>query len=67
MEEKYTLVGVDGNAFSIMGYVRNAMKREHCTKEEIDAYTNDAMSGEYHHLVNVSVEMCDKLNEKAAQ
>ena len=26
--EKYTLVGVDGNAFAIMGYTANALKRE---------------------------------------
>ena len=25
---KYDLVGVDGNAFSIMGYTSNALKRE---------------------------------------
>lgn len=64
MEEKYTLVGVDGNAFSIMGYVRNAMKREHCTKEEIDAYSKDAMSSDYNHLLCVSEEMCEKLNNE---
>ena len=64
MKEKYTLVGVDGNAFSIMGYVRKAMKRERCTKEEIDAFTKEATSGDYNHLICISVEMCDKLNGK---
>jgi len=64
MEEKYTLVGVDGNAFSVMGYVRKAMKREHKTSAEIDAYTKDAMSSDYDHLLGVSIEMIDKLNEE---
>lgn len=64
MKKNYTLVGVDGNAYAIMGYVRNAMKREDKTKEEIEAYTKDAMSSNYYHLVAVSVEMCEKLNEE---
>ena len=64
MEERYTVVGVDGNAFSVMGYVRRAMKECHKTKAEIDAYTKDAMSSDYTHLINVSVEVIDKLNEE---
>jgi hypothetical protein len=66
MEEKYTLVGVDGNAFSVMGYVRHAMKECRKTKEEIDAYIKDAMSSNYVHLVNVSIDMIDKLNKELA-
>ena len=46
----YTLVGVDGNAFSIMGYVRSAMKRAQMTSQDIDAYTKDATSSDYDHL-----------------
>ena len=38
MEERYTLVGVDGNAFAIMGYVLLAMKDEGFSKEERDEY-----------------------------
>jgi len=64
MEERYTLVGVDGNAFSVMGYVRHAMKECRKTKAEIDAYTKDAMSSDYNHLLGVSIEMIDKLNEE---
>ena len=59
----YTLVGVDGNAFSIMGYVRTAMKRAKMTKEDIDTYTKDATSSDYYHLLVVSCEMIDKVNE----
>jgi hypothetical protein len=59
----YTLVGVDGNAFSVMGYVRSAMKRAKMTKEDIDAYTKDATSSDYNHLLVVSCEMIDKVNE----
>ena len=59
----YTLVGVDGNAYAIMGYVRTAMKRAKMTKEDIDAYTKDATSSDYYHLLVVSCEMIDKVNE----
>lgn len=59
----YTLVGVDGNSFSIMGYVRRAMKRCGKTKEEIDKYINRAMSSDYQNLLTVSEDMCMELNE----
>ena len=59
----YTLVGVDGNAFSIMGYVRSAMKSAKMTSQDIDAYTKDATSSDYNHLLVVSCEMIDKINE----
>ena len=61
-EKKYTLADVDGNAFAIMAYVRSAMMREGKSNEEIDKYLLDAQSGDYHHLLEVSVEMCEKLN-----
>ena len=61
---KYSLIGVDGNAFAVMGYVRNAMKAEGSSKEDIDNYTKDATSGDYHHLLMVSAEMVEFLNEK---
>ena len=63
MEEKnYTLENVDGNAHAILAYVCNAMRREGKSNEEIDKYLLDAQSGDYHHLLEVSVEMCEKLN-----
>ena len=60
----YDLVGVDGNAYSIMGYVKKAMRAEKCTSQEIDEYLKDAMSSDYNHLLTVSISMIDKLNEK---
>lgn len=59
----YTLVGVDGNAYAIMGYVRIAMRRAGMSREDIDAYTKDATSSDYYHLLVVSSEMIDKVNE----
>lgn len=34
--KRYTLVGVDGNAFSIMAYTARAMREAKFSKDEID-------------------------------
>lgn len=60
----FTLVGVDGNAYSVMGYVTNAMRQAGMSKAERDAYLKDAMSDDYNHLLVVSMEMIDKVNEQ---
>jgi len=62
--KKYNLVGVDGNAFSVMGYVRNAMRAEGFTRQEIEDYTKDAMSSDYSHLISVSCDMVDECNAR---
>lgn len=59
---KYSLTGIDGNAFFIMAYVSKSMRREGFSKDEIDAYLADCKSRDYDHLVAVSDEMCDRLN-----
>ena len=59
----YTLVGINGNAYSIMGYVRVAMDDANMTNDDIDAYIKDATSSDYNHLLAVSCEMIDKVNE----
>ena len=59
----YTLVGINGNAYSIMGYVRVAMDDANMTNDDIDAYVKDATSSDYNHLLAVSCEMIDKVNE----
>jgi len=60
----FTLVGVDGNAYSVMGYVQNAMRTAKMSQTERDAYLKDAMSSDYNHLLCVSIEMIEKVNEK---
>lgn len=56
------LVGEDGNAFSILGRVKNAMCRANVETDQIDTYLNDAMSGDYNHLLQVTMETvsCDE-------
>jgi len=50
------LVGLDGNAFSLMGAFSRAAKKHGRTKEEVDAVLADCMSGDYNHLLNVLMD-----------
>lgn len=75
--EKKTLAGVNGNAFCVMRTVSSWMKEAYFLakqradedgvkafdKKAIDAYTNKAMSSNYDHLLSVSIEMVDKIND----
>lgn len=61
---KYNLVGVDGNAFAVMGYVVQCMKKENMTAEEIKAYKDKAMSDDYNNLLATSFDMIERLNDK---
>jgi len=64
-KQKYDLVGIDGNAYSIIGYVTDAMIREEYSKQEIDEYNVDAKSGDYSYLLRVSAKMIEKLNSES--
>lgn len=60
----YSLVGVDGNAFAIMGYTAKAMRRADFTKEDIDKMYDEAKSGNYFNLIAVCDDYIDKVNQK---
>lgn len=49
----------DGNAFSVMGAATKAMKAAGASKADVDEYTKDAMSGDYNHLLRVTMEAVD--------
>ena len=61
---KYSLVGVDGNAYCVMGYTTRAMKREGFSKEEVDEMYDKAESGDYNNLLRVCMDYIDKVNER---
>jgi hypothetical protein len=52
---KLNLVGLDGNAFSLMGAFRRAARKQGRTPEEIKAVLDDCMSGNYDHLLQTLV------------
>lgn len=64
---KYNLVGVDGNAFVVMGYTAKALRREGFSKEEVDQMYKEAQSGDYNNLLMVCMEYIDKANEAAGE
>ena len=59
----YSLIGIDGNAFSIMAYVTNAMKQCGYSRNAIQCYRDEAMSDDYDHLLNISCVMIDNCNK----
>jgi hypothetical protein len=58
----YSLIGIDGNAFSIMSYVANAMKQCGYSRDAINMYRTDAISGDYNDLLCLSMQMIDNCN-----
>ena len=68
-----TIEGPLGNAYAVMGYVTTAMEQERSLmnwgdnsvfKMEKEHYLNDAMSSDYDHLVQVSQQMINKINQR---
>ena len=61
MEPKYPnvkvqLTGEDGNAFSIIGRVRRAMRRAGLPSETCDTFSKEAMSGDYDHVLQTAMK-----------
>jgi hypothetical protein len=52
------LVGLDGNAFSIMGRVRQALKKAGL-EEQISEFFKEAQSGDYDNLLRVCSKYVD--------
>jgi len=48
---KMELVGLDGNAFSLMGAFSKAARRQGWTSAEIKVVTDECMSGDYDNLL----------------
>lgn len=54
-----SLVGLDGNAFSLMGAFSKQAKREGWTADEIQAVIDEAKSGDYDHLLTTLDKHCE--------
>ena len=50
---KLNLVGIDGNAYALMGAFMKQARREKWEKEEIDLVIAKAKSGDYNNLLAV--------------
>lgn len=53
------LVGLDGNAFVILGRCFDAMRKAGLSKEERDSFRKEATSGNYDHLLATCFEWFD--------
>lgn len=56
---KLKLVGRDGNAFAILGAAQKAMKQAGLPPEDIKKYMDEATSGNYNNLLQVTMEWFD--------
>lgn len=50
------LIGTDGNAFAIIGKVRQCLRAAKVPQDEIQKYLDEAMSGDYNHLLSTTME-----------
>jgi hypothetical protein len=57
-EVKVRLTGRDGNAMVIITAVRAAL-RHNAPPEELDAFTDEAMSGDYDHVLQTAMRWVD--------
>jgi len=56
---KVKLVGQDGNAFSILGRVQQAMRRAKVPQVEIDNFITEATADDYNHLLQTVMKFVD--------
>ena len=53
---KVKLTGEDGNAFAILAAVRKALRRNDVSQKEQDAFSEEAKSGDYDHLLQTCMK-----------
>ena len=55
-EVQVQLTGNDGNAFAILGNCQKEARRAGLTKDQIDEFMNEAMAGDYDHLLQTCMK-----------
>ena len=53
------LIGQDGNAFRVLGLCRKALRRAGWEKPQIDAFTEEATSGDYNKVLATAIKYLD--------
>ena len=56
---KVKLVGSDGNAFAILGKVKNALRAAKVPQAELDAFMKEAMAGDYDNVLATCMRWVD--------
>lgn len=60
---KLNLVGLNGNAYNLLGAFAHAAGKQGWTKEEIDAVDKEATSGNYSHLLKTLAKNTEAVEE----
>jgi len=58
-EVKVKLVGLDGNAFFILGRCQGAARRAGLSNEVLNEFHKEATSGDYNHLLQTCLKWFD--------
>jgi hypothetical protein len=61
---KLELVGLDGNAFALMGAFQRAARRQGWSKDEIDKVLEECQSSDYNHLLATLIENTESPNDE---
>jgi hypothetical protein len=57
------LIGVNGNAYAIMGVFRKQAQKEGWSKDEIKAVIDQAISSDYDHLLATIENHCEPIED----
>ena len=58
------LIGIDGNAFSVIAHVSAGLKEAGATREEVDAFRVEAMGGDYDQVLRAALEWTSSSSEE---
>lgn len=53
---KAKLIGQDGNAYAIIGTVKQALRKANVPQSDIDEFVVDAMSGDYNNVITTALK-----------
>lgn len=54
------LIGVDGNAYAILGAFQQAARKENWSEQEIEIVIKEAQSKDYDHLLLTILDHCNE-------
>ena len=64
IERKYSLIGVNLNAYSVIAYVTKCMREERLLESDILEYRIECKNSNYKRVMRISNDMLNFLNSK---
>ena len=61
---RMSLVGLDGNAFNLMGQFQRNARRQGCPQEEVSAVLEECRTGDYDHLLQTLMDNIEEPDEE---